>query len=448
LIKAPQVAVSIRQFDVAKYAPVVAGLLRGVRAPAVSLLLAAGFLAGSASAAAQPSKVRVQTAAEALALDAEQYAARLGISLEEAVRRLRAQEATVPITDRIARALGHRLAGISIEHEPEYRLIVLLTGSQPVVDQAALAAGSPVPVVFRLGAAANRMQIVAAMREHRHALDAAIPNSRGMGLDPRTGELVLFVRRADAELHGANLIEHSAEALTGVPVRVEIADAQADMLRGGARLEGRSEVDGKRYACTTGFVVTDASRTGVITAAHCPDAIVYQEPDGTKVPLGFVGQWGARDQDVQVHVGPTAGQPLFYADRKNGALRPVRGARPRESTRAGDLVCHWGESSGYSCSEVQLTDYAPPGALCAGPCEPVWVTVKGPNCRSGDSGGPVFSGTVAFGILKGGSGIRSRCSFYYYMSTDYLPSGWSLLRTEPAAAIRSSIGVAQGARVR
>ena len=45
----------------------------------------------------------------------------------------------------------------------------------------------------------------------------------------------------------------------------------------------------------------------------------------------------------------------------------------------------------------------------------------------GDSGGPVFSGTVAFGITKGISSSDDRCGFYFFMSTDYLPPSWSLL---------------------
>jgi hypothetical protein len=77
---------------------------------------------------------------------------------------------------------------------------------------------------------------------------------------------------------------------------------------------------------------------------------------------------------------------------------------------------------------VELTDYAPPGALCGGPCEPTWVTVHGPNCILGDSGGPVFSGAVAFGIAKGiNRTALGQCNFYYYMSTDYLPPPWRLM---------------------
>ena len=96
--------------------------------------------------------------------------------------------------------------------------------------------------------------------------------------------------------------------------------------------------------------------------------------------------------------------------------------------RAGDFVCHRGERTGYSCAEVELTDFAPAGDLCGGACTPTWVTVGGPTCRSGDSGGPVFIGTTALGLVKGASyDAGGGCNFYYYMSTDFLPAGWSVL---------------------
>jgi hypothetical protein len=66
-------------------------------------------------------------------------------------------------------------------------------------------------------------------------------------------------------------------------------------------------------------------------------------------------------------------------------------------------------------------------------CEPVWVSVAGPHCKPGDSGGPVFLGTIAFGIAKGGSSSAGRCHFYYYMSTDFLPDGWSLAQESEVA---------------
>lgn len=395
------------------------------------LLLAAVLLAAGApslaSAQSQPTAaLRVQSQAEAVAQDGAAYAARYGVTLDEAVRRLRIQEDSVAATDRIRREHAGRLAGISVEHRPGYRIVVLLTGSEPVAAQSLSIGVTAVPIVFRTGAKATRTQVVSAMLQHRALLDRDLPNSRGMGLDQRTGELVLLVTTRTAARLGTDAIQSRAEAVTGVPVRIAIADPPATNLgvEGGARLEGT--IEGRRYSCTTGFVVENGDRRGILTAAHCPDSPIYIDPDGNRLPLEFGGHWGVGHQDVQLHVTDAAERPLFYADRRIGALRELTGWRNRTSTRAGDFVCKWGESSTYSCSEVELTDYAPPGKLCGGPCRPMWITVSGPQCRAGDSGGPIFMGTTAFGITKGGSGTPGRCSFYYYMSTDFLPEGWSL----------------------
>ena len=123
----------------------------------------------------------------------------------------------------------------------------------------------------------------------------------------------------------------------------------------------------------------------------------------------------------------------IIADTAKTDRRTVATWRNRAATRAGDIVCHRGERTGYSCSDVLLTDFAPAGDLCGGACTPTWVTVAGPNCRSGDSGGPVFIGGTALGLVKGASyAADGRCNFYYYMSTDFLPGGWSVLK-QPGA---------------
>ena len=397
--------------------------------------------AAVSTAAAQTAPIR-QSAAEAVAQDAEDYALRHGVSLADAIRRLRAQEESVVATDRLRGAYGERLAGISIQHRPDYRIVVLLSGDTPVAPQAIRAGGMNVPVEFRTGAAASRDQVLSALERHQPAIRAAYPNAQGMGLDQRTGELVLMLKGDAVGADEATRIDAEVELLTGVPARVRLLDRPDVNLavEGGARVVGVDPADGRTYACTTGFPVTDGLRDGMLTAAHCPDAATYLDADGSRVPLEFVGQWGARTQDVQVHVAQAPIGRFFYADRARRSSRPVTAARPRSSTRAGDTVCRFGEATGYSCSEVELTDFSPPGALCAGPCEPVWVTVTGPHCRNGDSGGPIFAGTTAFGITKGGSYTRGRCNFYYYMSTDFLPDGWRLatgIDVEPAVHAES-----------
>lgn len=399
-------------------------------APALrgSLFACAALWAGAALS--QPvAAEKVLSRAKAVRQDAAIYSSQHAVSLDEAVRRLRIQEASVGAVDRIADEFRDRLAGISIEHSPNYRVVVLLTGSDPVPDRTLRVGGSDLPVVFRTGAQATHAQAVAAMRRHLIDFRSELPGARGAGYDQKTGEVVLLIPREDADRLGVAAIRSRAEQVSGVPVRVVVNDLRESNMGvdGGGLIDGLNPADGRRYRCTTGFIVTDGTRDAVATAAHCPDDVTYRGPGGTAVQLAFAGQWGLAYQDVQINVSPASEQSLFYSERTKGTLRALTTWRNVASTRAGDFVCHWGESSGYSCAEVELTDYAPPGALCGGPCEPTWVTVPGPSCVGGDSGGPVFSGTTAFGIAKGINRDRTgRCNFYYYMSTDYLPAPWRL----------------------
>jgi hypothetical protein len=380
---------------------------------------------------------RLETEAEALAEDAAEYARQFGVAPSEALARLTAQNASVPVTDAIAEQYRDRLAGIAIEHRPAYRILVSLTGTAPVPTQSIVAGGITVPIVFRTGARVKRDQVIWAITNHQAALRAALRTPPGMGLDPRTGELAILIGSADAPA-GTAALKTRLEAIARVPVQVRVLNHVDVNLapEGGSRVEGISPADGRRYLCTTGFTVTDGVRYGVTTAAHCVDDLVYRDPQAGSTPLPFVGQWGWGYRDVQINAADTPLPPTFYADTARTRLRPVTAQRSRASTRAGDFVCHRGERTGYSCALVQLTDFAPAGDLCGGACLPTWVTVSGPTCKGGDSGSPVFSGTTALGVLKGASYRGDgTCVFYFYMSVDYLPQGWQLLQVPPPVAI-------------
>lgn len=392
------------------------------------------LLAVPAIAQTAPPVPRVQTPAEALAQDAGQYAKQFGVKQPEAERRLRALAESVAVTDDIEANYRDRVAGVSIEHKPALRILVYLTGDEPVPNRKLKAGGMTVPIVFRTGAKASRDRVIWAMTYKQPAIRAALPNPPAMGLDPRTGELVIVVPTATAAANGRETLRKKLEELAGVPVRLLVLD-QIDINLsaplGGSRLEGVNPADGKRYLCTTAFTVTDGKRYGIATAAHCLDELTYLDPVRTPTPLKFVGQWGWGYQDVQINTAPDPLPGLFYADNGRTVERPVTDQRSRDSTRAGDFVCHRGETTGYSCATVQLTDFAPAGDLCGGPCLPTWVTVAGPTCRGGDSGSPVFIGTTAMGIVKGATYRSGACMFYFYMSTDYIPQPWRLV-TGPA----------------
>jgi len=371
-----------------------------------------------------------ETSAQALARDAAEYAKLFAVPQEEAERRLTALDASVPITDAIEARYRDRIAGISIQHRPDFRINVYLTGSDAVPDEALRLGGMTVPVTFRIGARASRDRVIWAVTWHQAQIRAMFSRPPAMGLDPRTGELVVLITSSEAK-SGVEQWRKKVEAVAGVPVSIRVVD-QVDVNLGapvgGARLEGTSPDDGKRYLCTSGFVVTDGTRYGIATAAHCLDQMSFVAPDHKEVPLDFVGQWGWGYHDVQIGTVPEPLAGLFYADTAKTIERPVTGSRTRDQTRAGDFVCHRGERTGYSCALVELTDFAPAGDLCGGACLPTWVTVSGPTCKGGDSGSPVFSGTTALGILKGATyRPDGSCAFYFYMSVDYLPQPWSLV---------------------
>jgi streptogrisin C len=408
-----------------------------VRIP-TCILLAFGLIAGAAAA-----QVPVQTPFGALVQDAAEYARTFNVAPEEAMRRLVAQQSSVAATDALAKGYADRLAGMVIEHDATYRITILLTGAEPVPDRTINAGGMIVPVTFRTGALASRRQIVAAIEAHQADIRAALSGPPGMGVDARTGSLVIMVRPSDAEKEGAQVLAQKFAAMTGVPVEIRTYNGVDKNLsgEGGGRLIGVSAESGKRSLCTAGFVVTDGSRTALSTAAHCADGLSSIESDKSEVPLTMLGAWGARYQDVQINIGPQPMTPYFLVDKKRTMARPVASWRNRDSTRVGDFVCHRGERTGYSCATVEFVDYAPPGDLCAGPCTPTWVAVRGPDCGKGDSGGPVFSGMIAFGLMKGASNSSDgTCRLYYYMSIDYLPPGWRLdYDRQPYATASASI---------
>ena len=94
------------------------------------LLLAAcgGAPTGTDSASLDPDDAKATAPLDdALAQDAQAYAADYGLDLEEAVRRLALQESIGALNAELAEKERATFAGLWIEHEPEYRVFVCFT---------------------------------------------------------------------------------------------------------------------------------------------------------------------------------------------------------------------------------------------------------------------------------------------------------------------------------
>ena len=176
---------------------------------------------------------RVQTAEESIAADAQWYARDQGVSHAEAVRRLRIQSEMGGLIAQLRRTYKARLAGIMIDHQPVYRVRVRLTGTLPVAPKEYKLGGSRLPVVFETGARATLEELTTSMRVHLDALKRIYPTLAGVGTDERTGEIVLDVYAPDAsDADAARAKFAEAQALLGVPARLEITTAYPTTLMG------------------------------------------------------------------------------------------------------------------------------------------------------------------------------------------------------------------------
>lgn len=387
--------------------------------------VAAALLAASLHAqqppqpAPQPPAVKVMTAEEAIRQDARAYAAQFNVGMDEAVRRLKAQEQQGEVVGRLRAANRGRFAGLWVEHQPEFRIVVRLKGDAPAPPELnAAAANSPTRVAFVTGATATEDEVLAKIKASLPQFKAAFPGLGGTDADVRTGDIVLYVHATGEAATAARGKGAELAKQVGHPVRVELLAAPLRDLdvRGGANLTD----------CTTGFVVANTAGTrGFVTAGHCPDTESYSGFDGTNTSTTFVSEVRDADKDMQWHTTPVAEVPEFYADLTTSA-RVLTGRRLRTSTAAGNAVCHRGLTSGYSCGTVSSITYQPTYAgACPTTCNAVWISVTGPNlaCSGGDSGGAWFNGQTAFGLMKAGSFTGSapgQCSLAIYESTDYL----------------------------
>src|SRR5690606_32649592 len=98
--------------------------------------------------------------------------------------------------------------------------------------------------------------------------------------------------------------------------------------------------------------------------------------------------------------------------------------RGRSTTLENTSICKYGVSTGYTCGVIETVTWKPsyvPNALGT------FIRTKLATkviVLSGDSGGPVFSGGTAYGIVSGSGDSGKRMII---MSVSYLPDGWVVM---------------------
>lgn len=352
-----------------------------------------------------------------------------------------------------------------------------LSDSEVRKAQAKLGGPVAVKVRYKVGQAHSLEELIAG-KDAVVALGSEIPAINGASVDEIGNSVRVFLTKELTQAETRQL-----ETKAGVPLAFDLLPggfvATANM-RGGSKLyRYSSDTSASSRDCMTAFgarsntlrTSTGAALTGMVSAAHCADTLHVIADDGRNVPLtvpaGHVSdtRGGTNETDIQFMSG-TNGEPVglgtFYYDGTTN-LRAVAGTQSRAGTAVGSgtatsvgtgtavgsYICHLGQTSlgsttnMQSCGEVisinaSLSSNQPvsSASYTGGSFVAVRNTstgkgsVLGPTgtgtlrCYQGDSGGPWFAGTIAYGVQswcawENGVANSNRVLLVLYTSTDF-----------------------------
>lgn len=335
--------------------------------------------------------------------DAATYAAAFGVPLEEARRRLALQPAAGRLDTKLRVVAGEIFAGLWLEHEP--RFVAQVRFTDPVRGEEILRRlAGDLDLEFAVGGAgASQARLEALQREILRRLREPGPGAVAADVDldlPRNRVEIFAAAPAEAARALDRLAAADRGLLQLVPVAALAQPAAASApgplagpalgsLRGGRALS----------SCTTGFPARDAAgRLGVLSAGHCPEFQVYRDY-GEVLPWAGALFTGGRDVAFyQTSPALAVGNEL---DAGLGPRRVLR-TRGRDEQPVGALVCRHGMTTAYRCGRIVSKRLCPAYVPA---CAPTFVRVGSldgqPLSSFGDSGGPWFLESEAYGIHSG-----------------------------------------------
>ncbi len=329
---------------------------------------------------------------QALAQNSEagtrQYAEYRGVSTSEASKRMQFEHDAGALNGRLAREQPDTFAGLYIEHDPEFRVVVRFTG-----DAAKQLAKYTKDPVFVAENAPRSLELLRATQEEIGVQLTSAKMDFASEVDVRTSSLIVYVLDPD---HAGEVLSKLLGAVDFVTIKETPGFIQTTNVSGGRLLEGATQ------SCTSGFNVVEdlTGELGILTAGHCDDNNTHRNPT---VSILFKGQAAAGSFDVQ-----------WGAQRKNGVIWPqkneiIAGGSTLSITDEASLsdmtvgrsVCKSGMVTGVTCGTIVDPEFAANFNNVAG----TYVRVASGNGSlmndHGDSGGPVYFGNTAFGLVHG-----------------------------------------------
>jgi len=153
--------------------------------------------------------------------------------------------------------------------------------------------------------------------------------------------------------------------------------------------------------CTGAFTVTRNGEKGMITAQHCANGLRYNSSLGVIQYVAAARSSLSGRTDLQFHRTMSGNSTNSQFRATGTSSTDDRTVTAASNPVSGQIACHWGMTTGYSCSSVESTnfcvDYDDWETACNLDSTVARIDDKG------DSGGPWFYGATAIGVHSGGS---------------------------------------------
>lgn len=345
--------------------------------------------------------IHAQPAKDPFAHDAKAYAEHYRVDVSEALRRLHLQEDIGELNAALETQEAATFAGLWIEHEPQYRVVAQFTRDGARTLQR-YTANTPLAGLIEVrGARTSYARLIADQNTSDEALSKAgiATNSLVDVKRNRVEQRVLDTAAAQATAQRSGIKLPDTVEL----VKVEKLAAPTADIYGGLGVSG---------GCTLGFGVRNSAGVrGVTTAGHCSNTQSY---NGVALPIQRESVGGS--YDIQWHTAP--GFTVRNWIYNGSGVSAITGARAVANQTIGSTVCNYGKVTRYKCGEIysktaRTGPYIPNSS-------PTYVLVRRSGVdmtEYGDSGGPWFVGSVAYGTQSGQAGISTEA---LYMPIDYL----------------------------
>lgn len=343
-----------------------------------------------------------------LNMDAEFYAEEFLISNEEALMRLDVQDKLGAIEQLIFESNPSTFGSLYIEHEPEYRIVVMSTLKDPSVMQGYFdALGHDVPITFK-----TVEKPLSELEASQLALASQLDNANiKADMDINIYNNTLEIYTSDTEQ-----FKQQADAF-GITLPEDIVYQELEELPTPTALYGGYKLAVRGDYCTSGYPVYSrwARKYGVSTAGHCANDSVQASSSFSNrhdVYASYVIDSGSYDlQFMRADSNSVLVSPYTFTGSSN---RIIRYMRYRNSQSIGTWVSKWGHTTGAKRGQIQSRWYrSSNGGYYVRTNIPAW---------KGDSGGPVYIGSTAYGHISKAVRSSGPTSITLHMPMDYFPN--------------------------